>query len=143
MIAAMSTETELESVADVLRDDPRFAAAIVFGSVARGCPRPDSDLDLAVLYADPAARGSADREWLTLTGRLALAAGRDVHLIDLEAADAGLRRAALDGGRVLLDREPRRLRDLRVATGIEYLDWAHARRIADDAHARRLSRRHG
>lgn len=143
MIASMNTDTDLERLASLLRDDPRFTAAIVFGSVARGCARPDSDLDLAVLYADPAARNSADREWLTLAGRLALAAGRDVHLVDLEAADAGLRRAVLDGGRVLLDRDPRRLRDLRVATGIEYLDWAHARRIADDAHARRLARHHG
>lgn len=139
----MSAEPTLDRVAGVLQDDPRITAAVVFGSVARGSARPDSDLDLAVLYTDPAARESATRDWLALTGRLALAAGRDLHLVDLEAVDAGLRRAILDGGHVLLDREPRRLRDLRVATGIEYLDWEHARRIADEAHARRLARRHG
>jgi len=143
MIERMGAQTGLETVARVLRDDPRLAAAIVFGSVARGRARADSDLDLAVLYTDPVARESAAREWLTLTGRLARAAGRDLHLVDLESADAGLRRAILDGGHVLLDREPRRLRDLRVATGIEYLDWEHARSIADRAHARRLAERHG
>jgi len=137
----MGGKTDLGGVERVLRDDPRFAAAVVFGSVARGAERPESDLDLAVLYADEAARDSAGGEWLALTGRLALAAGRDVHLVDLDAVDAGLRRAVLDGGQVLLDRQPRRLRDLRAATGIEYLDWEYARRVADEGHARRLGRR--
>ena len=128
---------------ETLRADPRFAAAIVFGSVARGTARADSGLDLGVLYADHEARESVGREWLTVLGRLALAVGRDVHLVDLEAVEVGLRRTVFETGQVLLDRAPRRLRDLRVATGIEYLDWAYARRVADAGHARKLAARDG
>jgi len=139
----MRPQTELPRLIEALRAEPRFAAALVFGSVARGSARADSDIDLGVLYVDDEARASAGREWLTLLGRLALAAGRDVHLVDLEAADASLRRTVFETGRALLNRAPRRLRDLRVATGIEYLDWAYARRVADAGHARRLAARDG
>lgn len=133
-MARLPDQTDLTNVVDA---DPRFGAAIVFGSVARGTHRPDSDLDLAVLYADHESRESVERQLLEVLGRLALATGRDVHLVDLERIDAGFRRTILDRGRVLLDRTGRRLRDLRVATGIEYLDWAYARRVADARLGRR------
>lgn len=139
MLARMTRVADLTEIAGLLHDDPRFIAAIVFGSVARGTARPDSDLDLAVLYADEAAREAVGREWLALLGRLARLADRDVHLVDLDPADPSLRRAVLDSGVVLLDRSPRRLRALRVTTGIEYLDWDYARRVADAGHARRLA----
>ena len=139
----MSRPIDLSDLTGVVEDDHRFAAAIVFGSVARGMSRPDSDLDLAILYADDDARETVERDLLTVLGRLALAAHRDVHLIDLERCDAGLRRAVFESGRVLVDRAQRRLRDLRAATGIEYLDWAYARKVADAAHARRLAARDG
>ena len=134
---------DLTRLGDILEADGRFAAAIVLGSVARGTPRADSDLDLAVVYADNAAREAVEGELLTVLGRLALAAGRELHLIDLERVDVGLRRAVFERGTVLVDRAPRRLRDLRVTTGIEYLDWEYARSVVDAAHARRLAARDG
>ena len=143
MIADMPQPVDLTRLTDVLLADARFSAAIVFGSVARGTQRADSDLDLAVVYADDQARGSVERELLTVLGRLALATGRDVHLIDLERVDVSLRRAVFEGGTVLVDRARRRLRDLRTATGIEYLDWAYARSVVDAAHARRLAAHDG
>jgi len=143
MIADMPQSVDLTGLIDVLVADPRFSAAIVFGSVARGTQRADSDLDLAVVYADAEARDSVEGELLTVLGRLAFATGRDVHLLDLERVDASLRRAVFESGTVLIDRARRRLRDLRAATGIEYLDWAYARSVVDAAHARRLAARDG
>ena len=139
----MARPVDLTDLTSILEADPRFDAAIVFGSVARGTDRPDSDLDLAVLYAVDEARESVELQLLEVLGRLAMAAGRDVHLVDLERIDAGFRRTALDSGRVLLDRAGRRLRDLRVTTGLEYLDWAYARRVVDAGLARRLAARGG
>jgi predicted nucleotidyltransferase len=67
----------------VLARHPQVNFAMLFGSLARGTARPDSDLDLAVgadrpLHAD---------EIIALISDLATATGRPVDLIDL--ADAG------------------------------------------------------
>ncbi len=139
----MPVPAALTELTERLDADPRFTAAIVFGSVARGTARAGSDLDLAVLYANPAARDSVAGELIRTLGELGAVAARDVHLVDLERADPGLRRAVFEGGVVLLDRDPRRLRDLRATTGIEYLDWEYARRVADAAHERRLAATRG
>lgn len=67
----------------VLARHPQVNFAMLFGSLARGTARPDSDLDLAVgadrpLHAD---------EIIALISDLATATGRPVDLIDL--ADVG------------------------------------------------------
>lgn len=46
MITGMDSQ---HAIAVIVAQHPRIAAAWVFGSVARGDARPDSDLDLAVL----------------------------------------------------------------------------------------------
>ena len=66
----------------VLARHPQVNFAMLFGSLARGTARPDSDLDLAVgadrlLHAD---------EIIALISDLAMATGRPVDLIDLAAA---------------------------------------------------------
>ncbi|MHB8570886.1 MAG: type VII toxin-antitoxin system MntA family adenylyltransferase antitoxin [Metallibacterium sp.] len=67
----------------VLARHPQVNFAMLFGSLARGTARPDSDLDLAV-GADRPLRSD---EIIALIGDLATASGRPVDLIDL--ADAG------------------------------------------------------
>ena len=56
----MARSPDLTDLTNVIDADPRFGAAIVFGSVARGTHRPDSDLDLAVLYANDGSRESVE-----------------------------------------------------------------------------------
>jgi len=41
-----------------LEADPRFYAAVLFGSAARDALHADSDVDVAVMYADRSARKS-------------------------------------------------------------------------------------
>lgn len=123
---------------DALENDPRVAAALVFGSVARGTARPDSDVDIAVLYSDPSARDSINRDLLQILGRLGIAARRDVHLIDLEQADCAFRRRIFATGTTLFDHSGHRLRNLLAATLIEYFDWAYARNVIDTRHRETL-----
>ena len=64
---------------DVLRQFPWITQAIVFGSVAAGRERPDSDIDIAV--GGSTALSAAQR--IALTQALAERTGRPVDLVDL------------------------------------------------------------
>lgn len=130
----------MNELVQALEADERIAAAIVFGSAARGTSRADSDIDIAYLPCDAAARRSLEHDPLEFLGRLGQASGRDVHPIDLGRADAGLRRAIFARGRVLFDRSGGSLRELRARTAVEYLDGEYLRCIVDEGHRRRLER---
>lgn len=71
---------------------PRLA--FVFGSVARGRPRPDSDLDIAIDLGRPL---TVDDK-LLLVDALAAASGRPVDLIDLRRAGVPLMGEILSSG---------------------------------------------
>jgi predicted nucleotidyltransferase len=75
------------------------AYAAVFGSLARGEARPDSDIDVAVSFGKPM---SSDLR-LAVTGIVADAAGRSVDLVDLEAAGGLILARALGGREILCD----------------------------------------
>lgn len=75
------------------------AYAAVFGSLARGEARPESDIDVAVSFGKPM---SSDLR-LAVTGIVADAAGRSVDLVDLESADGLILARALGGHEILCD----------------------------------------
>lgn len=89
----------------VLRTEPNVRFAAIFGSLARGDERADSDLDLVVEF------GRRDRPGRTrLIGKLEAASGRRVqmlHLRDLEECAADLLGEVVLEGRVLVDRDER------------------------------------
>ena len=66
----------------VLARHPQVHFAVLFGSLARGTVRPDSDLDLAVGDDRPLRADDS----IALIDDLALACGRPVDLIDLAVA---------------------------------------------------------
>ena len=132
-----------EAFVSSLKAEHRIVAAILFGSVARGTPRPDSDVDVAVLAADAKAGASLARDLIDVLGTLGLAAGRDVHLVDLARADPALRRSVFAHGPVLFDRSEGRLRELEVRTLLECFDDEYLRRLIDAGHDRRLERARG
>jgi predicted nucleotidyltransferase len=84
-----SVLTALQSI------DVKLELAVVFGSVARGEARFDSDIDVAVRYAHAL---NAD-EKIALIEALALAANRPVDLIDLRVAGPVVAREALTKGK--------------------------------------------
>lgn len=88
---------QIDAIADVLDRHPEIDVAIVFGSLASGRQRPDSDLDLAV--RGPQALDAATR--LALIAELAGATGRPIDLVDLRRVGEPLLGQVLRHGRRL------------------------------------------
>jgi uncharacterized protein len=82
---------------DVLTRFPSLVQALVFGSVARGQPRADSDLDIAVA----ANQALTAAEKMDIIAALAQRTGRPVDLIDLKVVAEPLLGQILRHGRRL------------------------------------------
>ena len=87
----------LEALASRLAAEPGIEFASVFGSVAEGTARRDSDVDVGVL-ADTSLDPQRRRD---LMGALAEIAGRPVDLVDLREAGPVLLLSALKGKRLV------------------------------------------
>ena len=85
-----------------LRTLPNVRLAVLFGSVARGDDRPDSDLDVLVRL-----RQDGVRERAHVAQRLESATGRSLQLVLLDdaAREPSLLAEILRDGRVLVDRD--------------------------------------
>jgi predicted nucleotidyltransferase len=79
--------------------DAGLALVVRFGSREGGVPRPDSDLDLAVLHVE--GRRLTHRELGEWRLRLSERYGLDADVVDLATADCLLRREVVTRGRVL------------------------------------------
>jgi len=98
-----------------------LAAAYLFGSVARGEGRPDSDLDVGVLYEnEPPA--TLDGLGLELQADLEEAVGRAVDIVVLNRAPVDLIVRVLRDGVILLDRDRSRRIRFEVRSRNEYWD---------------------
>ncbi|PSF12650.1 type VII toxin-antitoxin system MntA family adenylyltransferase antitoxin [Marinobacter shengliensis] len=73
---------DTEKLSEIMARFPQIRVAALFGSMARGTARPDSDIDVAV-QADKEL--SAD-ERIAITEAIALAFNRPVDLVDLRTA---------------------------------------------------------
>jgi predicted nucleotidyltransferase len=78
------------------------AVVYLFGSVARGEDRPDSDVDVAVLYGKPAEAGLAGLR-LALAGDLEARLGRRVDLVVLDGQPPDLVHRVLRDGLIVLE----------------------------------------
>lgn len=114
--------TNQQLIQSTLRDALARAAglrlAMLFGSVARGEARADSDIDVAVL-ADHAL--SAD-EKISLIGDIAQATGRAVDLVDLATAGQPLVGEILRDGRRLVG-SAGQLADLATRAALDAADF--------------------
>lgn len=111
-------------------------AAWIFGSRANGTARADSDLDLAIRARD--GRTLAARDVLDIMGRIAVATGVDVQVVDLAQAPLALRMQVWLHGRALFDTEPGRTRRDQAADMLQWFDEAPLRQLAADAMDHRL-----
>jgi predicted nucleotidyltransferase len=129
-----------EQVARVVEAIPGIAALAIFGSRANGTARPDSDLDVAVL---PEPGDGISRRNLQVAVAVALAdlapEGR-VDVILLDEAPELLRHQVLSTGRLVLCRDGRAWRDLRVQTMREHGDREWARDLLRRAQRRRFEK---
>jgi len=105
---------------------PPIAAAWIFGSVARGDVRPDSDLDLGLLLRTP---GESARDHHRMLGDLAsrlegLGDRRALDLVILEPQGPIFCHHAIREGHLIYDADPDRRIDFVSETVIRYLDFA-------------------
>lgn len=99
------------------------SAAYVFGSVAAGRARPDSDLDVAVLLDPRTRRGDALTRRLQLMADLGAAVGRsDVDVVILNDASPLLAHRVLSQGRLVFGRSRAARVRFQVRTAARYLD---------------------
>jgi predicted nucleotidyltransferase len=88
---------EMDRMTALLSAQPDIVFATVFGSVAEGTQRPDSDLDIGVLADAPL--GPQRRQ--QLIREMAQVTGRPVDLVDLHDAGPVVLLSALRGQRLL------------------------------------------
>ena len=96
-------------------------AVYLYGSVARGAERPDSDVDIGVLYrSDPPP--TIDGLPLRLESEFERLLGRATQVVTLNTAPADLRARVLRDGVLILDRDPSFRIRFEVRTRNEWFD---------------------
>jgi predicted nucleotidyltransferase len=97
-----------------------IAAAYLFGSVARGTARPDSDIDVGVLYSVDPPKTLAGM--FDLEGDLESAFGVPVQVVVLNYAPVDLVIRVLRDGKLLVDRDRSRRIQFEVRSRNEFWD---------------------
>ncbi|HET9955205.1 MAG TPA: nucleotidyltransferase domain-containing protein [Polyangiaceae bacterium] len=99
----------------------QVAAVYLFGSQARGTARPDSDVDLGLLYVDPPESTLLAQPFL-LEAELSVALGRPVQCVVMNEAPPDLVHRILRDQQLLLDRDPALRVRFEVAARNRYFD---------------------
>ncbi|MBX3272792.1 MAG: nucleotidyltransferase domain-containing protein [Sandaracinaceae bacterium] len=138
-------EAVVEAVRDALAGCDFVAAAWVFGSLARGEERSDSDLDVAILLAHEGDVTERERRALSIASAALehAAPGGRVDLVVLGRAGPVLHHRVVRDGVLVVDRAPERRIDFVGRAIREYLDWAPTHRIGMEAALEGLARRLG
>ena len=119
----MTLPTASRAVARCVARRPEIQAAYIFGSVAQGRARPDSDIDIAVLLVQRVPDARALRYRLRLAGDLGAALHRsDVQLIILNDAPPLLAHRVLSRGVLVYERTRAARVRFQVQTAQRYAD---------------------
>ena len=111
----------IEAVRAVLADDARVVAAYLFGSRARGDGRPDSDVDIGVLFSEappPLLEGPVGE----LESRLETTLGLAVQVVVMNTAPPDLVHRVLRDGEIVHETNPARRIRFEVAARNRYFD---------------------
>lgn len=117
-------QDDRQRITRLLQTHEEIGAAWLFGSVASGTARPTSDLDVAVLAAEPL---SADGK-TELIEHLARETGRPVDLIDLQATHGPIVGRILREGRRLFCTDTSLYAALLKRWWLDQADWMPYRR---------------
>jgi predicted nucleotidyltransferase len=121
MAGELAADETVEQARKALAADERVLVAYLFGSFARGTATADSDLDIAVLLAEPAERrlgGPIDE----LRDAVERASRRSCDLIELRRAPADLVHRVLRDSVLLVERDRSARIAFEVARRNEYFD---------------------
>lgn len=104
---------------------PEITAIYLFGSVAEGHAGPLSDLDVGVLFAEPAARSSSMDQRLALIADVSHACRRvDVDVVILNEATPLLAYEVVGRGTLLFERDHHQRVAFEARAIDQYLDFA-------------------
>jgi predicted nucleotidyltransferase len=115
-MATPEVERFAAPLADLVTVAPSVQLVVLFGSVARGRARRDSDLDVAVRADEPA---DLDALYVLLAPRLA---SSRVDLVDLRRAGPLLAFQVAQRGQVLYERDPGAFRTFQSLASRRYVD---------------------
>ncbi len=124
-------EKQLEILVERLKSLPGLVAAYLHGSGARGRLRPESDLDIALLFMGDRPSASVQ---LNLAADLEAVVGRAVHLGVLSGKNLIYATEVYRYGRELLCLDETRKDDFFMQLLSAYADFNHARREVLDAY---------
>lgn len=122
---------EIQALSDYLGSLPDVLAALVFGSAAAGRLRPDSDIDIAVLF--PAQAVPDALAAVELRERMTQFASRDIDLVVLNHAPTILAFQAIKTGRIIACRDQYAYQCYVVRLITEYADFKRIRRPIEEA----------
>lgn len=103
---------------------PQIAAAYLFGSVAKGAQRSDSDLDIGLVYDTSSEAGTHDAIASALAPELSKLTGIDaVDVVDLQAQGPLFAHAVLCEGQLLYEADRERRVDFESDTMVRAFDF--------------------
>jgi predicted nucleotidyltransferase len=111
-------------VSDFFSDERRqanLAAVYIFGSAARGSARPDSDVDVGILYQHPPPATLAGQPF-ELAAELSAALGRTVDVVAMNGAPVDLVKRILRDGVLAVERDRAARVAFEVRARNEYFD---------------------
>lgn len=111
----------IEKLENHLQGDANTLFALVFGSMAGGRAKPDSDLDLAVYFRRP----PEGLEVLRMVNDLSNLAGREIDLVILNRASAFLRHQVMKNGLRLVIRDRSAYIRFREKTMTDYDEYKY------------------
>ena len=114
---SLDSDPSPTDVARLLAAWPQVRLVGLFGSVARGTARSDSDVDIGVL-------GGGFWDQLGAGAELGRLFGREPHVVDLGTASDWLRFQVAREGRALFQREPDAWARFQAESAIRYFDVA-------------------
>lgn len=126
-------DSTIHAIREVLDRDRRIQAAFLHGSAVKGCLRPDSDVDLALLPA-PGQRITA-RERMEMAGELISVVGRPVDIGVMDHTNVVYEKEVATGGRCIYCRDEA-YRDQFMAVALSlYVQLRFERREVELAYA--------
>jgi predicted nucleotidyltransferase len=124
----VETSAIAAAVTTFFEEDSRTAVAVyLFGSVARGEAREDSDVDVGVLF-EKEPPSTLDAPQFAIEAELERRLGRVVQVVALNRASSDLVHRVLRDGQILLDRDRAARIRFEVKKRNEYFDMAPIRR---------------
>src|SRR5690554_5114497 len=95
----------LSSLTKYIQNHTRVSAAWLFGSVATGKDREGSDVDLAILFVPNLSKQERFDMRLFIASELSSLVGRDVDIVDMQAAPLFLQHQVRKNGQLLVEKD--------------------------------------